>query len=329
MWHEGAEDALTFIATLSPADSPDWAGVYRLPGFTSRVSPDGHWVTLMSDKGLTGYDNHDANSGEPDEEVFIYGADSGRLTCASCDPSGARPVGGLDAGGSEAWTHQWVAASIPTWTEYAEQSSLHQSRFLSNNGRLFFDSIDPLVPGDINGRQDVYEWEPDGEGSCHGAPGCTYLISGGTGTADSEFVDASDSGDDVFFLTRDRLVAQDVDTNYDIYDARVCTSAEPCPAQQPSQALSCDSGDACKPAPTPQPAIFGQPSSATTFSSAGPSPARGVGSRPLTRAQMLAKALKACRAKKSRRRRTLCESAARRRYGPEHEARKTNRRPKS
>ena len=28
----------------------------------------------MSDRSLTGYDNHDAHSGKPDEEVFLYHA---------------------------------------------------------------------------------------------------------------------------------------------------------------------------------------------------------------------------------------------------------------
>ena len=37
---------------------------------------------------------------------------------------------------------------------------MYQSRYLSNQGRVFFDSVDPLVPGDINGKADVYQYEP-------------------------------------------------------------------------------------------------------------------------------------------------------------------------
>ena len=37
---------------------------------------------------------------------------------------------------------------------------LYQSRYLSNEGRLFFNSADALVPHDSNGREDVYEYEP-------------------------------------------------------------------------------------------------------------------------------------------------------------------------
>ncbi len=35
-------------------------------------------------------------------------------------------------------------------------------------GRLFFDSFDSLVPG-LDGKEDVYEYEPAGVGSCEAA----------------------------------------------------------------------------------------------------------------------------------------------------------------
>ena len=43
---------------------------------------------------------------------------------------------------------------------------LYQSRYLSDSGRLFFNSGDALVPQDVNGTWDVYEYEPEGVGSC-------------------------------------------------------------------------------------------------------------------------------------------------------------------
>ena len=33
----------------------------------------------VGSRNLTGYENHDANSGVPDEEVFLYDAAAGRL----------------------------------------------------------------------------------------------------------------------------------------------------------------------------------------------------------------------------------------------------------
>ena len=39
----------------------------------------GSGLAFMSRRPLTGYDNRDARSGEPDEEVFEYDAATGRI----------------------------------------------------------------------------------------------------------------------------------------------------------------------------------------------------------------------------------------------------------
>lgn len=91
MSHEGKA---TFVATLAP-DDLQWKGLSQygeLAYLPSRVSPSGRFLAFMSSRGLTGYDNRDAVSGERDEEVYLYDARSGRVVCASCDPTGARPV---------------------------------------------------------------------------------------------------------------------------------------------------------------------------------------------------------------------------------------------
>ena len=104
------------------------------------------------------------------------------------------------------WTGRQLAASIPGWTVPEESVSgyamTYQSRVLSDQGRVFFDSADALVPQDTNGREDVYEYEPQGVGSCARAGGCVSLISSGTSSEESVFLDASETGNDVFFLTR-------------------------------------------------------------------------------------------------------------------------------
>ncbi len=288
-----------FIAKLTGDDYPDWAETLtRMP---ARVSPDGHYLAFMSDGSPTGYDNLDANSGQPDEEVYLYHAETskegrlepGRLVCASCDPSGARPVG-IEASRApyrpinedNVWGEsQWLAADVPGWVGISGGSEpRYQPRYLSDSGRLFFNSVDPLVPQASNGVADVYEYEPAGDGSCTGSDltfsvtsgGCVALISGGSSGEESVFLDASENGDDVFFLTSAQLVGQDLDTASDVYDAHVCSATEPCPAVIDSPP-PCDTADSCRAAPTPQPAIFGAPASAT-FSGAGnivtpPSPA--------------------------------------------------------
>ena len=94
---EDGKWATRFIATLSSSDSAGWgskeAGQVHL---TARVSPDGRYLAFMSERELTGYDNVDVNpaaGGAHDEEVFLYDSQTQRLTCVSCDPTGARPRG--------------------------------------------------------------------------------------------------------------------------------------------------------------------------------------------------------------------------------------------
>jgi hypothetical protein len=125
---------------------------------------------------------------------------------------------------------------------------------LSSSGRrLFFNAYDSLVPGDTNGRKDVYEWERADEGECTAQSstfskqngGCLYMISSGQSPADSELFDATPSGSDVFFSTQSSLLPQDYGL-VDVYDARV-NGGLPSP---PLPAPSCE-GEACQGTPTP------------------------------------------------------------------------------
>jgi hypothetical protein len=252
---------------------------------TFRISPSGRFIAFMSDQELTGYDNRDAVSGQPDEEVYLYDASSNRLVCASCNPTGARPAGAesnvaqLVAGDFSFSSGIWVAANVPPWTVslgVSHNGQLYQPRYLSDSGRLFFDSHDALVPQDVNGTQDVYEYEPPGVGKCttsavtfsERSGGCVSLISSGSSAQESAFLDASETGGDVFFLTASKLVSQDYDNALDVYDAHECTAAAPCIAPPATTPPPCTTEAACKPSPTPQPSIFGLPASAT-FSGAG------------------------------------------------------------
>lgn len=338
--HSGSGWAVTFIAALSGGDSPDWAkdSPANLEDLTARVSPDGRWLAFMSARSLTGYDNRDALSGKPDEEVYLYEAGHERLVCASCNPTGARPVGEeyvhLGAGegskvsivgGSAVWEGStWLAANIPGWTPYATGRALHQSRYLSNSGRLFFNSSDALASQDVNGGWDVYQYEPPGVGGCTTTAasfsersGCVGLISSGTSPEESAFLDASETGDDVFFLTSARLVPRERETGLSLYDAHECTTSSPCFPEAAQATPPCDTEASCKAPPAPQPSIFGVPSSATFSGMGNLTPARAaslVKPKGLTRAQKLAKALRAC--KKKVRHVKRCERSARAKYGP-------------
>jgi hypothetical protein len=230
---------------------------------TSRVSPNGRFLAFQSRRSLTGYDNVVAQSSDcvgPNQfydkftpacpEVFLYDAEASTLVCASCNPTGGRPIGPsvlpfrVGAVLGHALRHRLGGSGWVTET--------YQQRYLDDSGRLFFDTQDALSPRDTNGQPDVYEYEN----------GQARLISGGFGGEASMFLDAGASGDDAFFLTRDQLTSQDRDEAVDLYDARV--GAQPDLAVPPP----CASSDACKSGPTPQPTVFGAPASAT-FSGAG------------------------------------------------------------
>jgi hypothetical protein len=346
----------TFVATLSGEDEKSWfapestalpphcdcGGVNRTQ-VTSQVSSSGRFVSFMSDGSLTGYDNVDAVSGHPDEEVYLYDAVANRLVCVSCNPTGARPVGvfdgpdGLLVDPGSAWGglggssgKHWIAAMTPSWYEVYEPqpgavTESYQPHFVSDGGRVFFDSPDGLVPQATNGLMNVYEYEPTGVGDCSASSssfsersdGCVSLLSAGTSSSESAFYDSSEAGNDAFFITTNRLVASDYDTAYDVYDARVCSASEPCPPVTASPP-PCTSGDSCKAAPTPQPEIFGPAPSATFSGTGNVTPASSkaiVRRRSLSMAQKLARTLRACRKEKGgRKTRTVCERRARKRY---------------
>jgi hypothetical protein len=241
LWHEGQ---ISFIAILSGEDSSDWSP--QPLTLSARVSPDGSHLAFLSRKGekLAGYDNtiaagdHCQPGAEAGElkgsplcpEAFLYDAESDTLRCASCNPSGERPTG---------------PTLLPGW-----RNPFEGPRYLSNDGsRLFFESLDALLPADESEKRDVYEFELPGKGSCTGestafdtsSGGCHFLISSGRSEDESYLLDASSEGRDAFFSTRSALSGWDRNENYDVYDAR-----EGGGFPEPPQELSCE-GEACKP----------------------------------------------------------------------------------
>ena len=359
----GGTRTTRFIAKLSAGDGPDWgspesSAMPPLHGHLSlssaRVSPDGQFLTFMSERSLTGYDDRDAASGERDEEVYLYDADTQRLSCASCNSNHTgsewqRPAGILDqrnAGeGSgllvdrpELWRGKSLAASLPTWNfnfVQVRSQALYQPRYLSDDGRLYFDAADALVAADTNGKEDVYQYEPDGIGSCTDSGGCVGLISSGTGDTPSVFLDASESGNDVFFMTEDELVPTDTDKSPDIYDAHVCEAASPCIVATVPSKEECTGNESCKGAPDAPPA-GGTPPASSTFSGPGNSAQEVAGTKtskpapkptpkPLTRKQKLAKALAQCHKDKNKHKRRSCEASARKRYGAKKSTKATKK----
>jgi hypothetical protein len=335
--HDVAAGTTELVASLSNRDAGDWETVNSdLADMVSHVSANGRYLVFMSQRSLTGYDNKDARSGEPDEEVYLFDGATDELHCVSCNPTGARPTGvfdtpefpGLLVDRPGIWWGDWLAGSIPGWTSVDKLHALYQPRVLFDSGRMFFDSPNALVPRDGNSQEDVYEYEPPGgegqpaDNSCttvsstysEKSGGCVSLISSGTSSEESAFLDASENGNDVFFLTASKLVSTDVDNALDVYDAHVCSAEAPCAPAPPPPPPAC-SGDACQnPVAPPGETTPGS----LTFHGPGNLTAPGVvrqKAKPLTRTQKLAKALRACHQVAGRARRAKCEKAARKKFG--------------
>ena len=223
------------------------------------------------------------------------------LFCASC--------GSTEEGASGYLPVSWNDTGLPQWVS-------------EDGDRVFFDSGTPLVSQDTNGKQDVYEWEREGSGTCMDGSGvnggCVFLLSGGTSPSDSWLIGASESGNDVFVATRAQLAPEDQNETFDLYDVRV-------DGVKPISPPQC-TGTGCQGVPAPPPTFATPPS--VTFNGVGnfTPPVTTVvktKAKTLSRAQKLTDALKACR-KESKHKRASCEARARKRYGPSKKAHKSS-----
>jgi DNA-binding beta-propeller fold protein YncE len=200
-WHDGT---VSYVGTLTVSqdvlvDLPrSWSDSNPM---AARVSPDGRHLLFVSHSGagLTGYDQGSC-SGFGCPEIYVYSAGSHALQCASCNPTGATAT---------------AAASVTThFGGGAAGVSSHLNHPLSDDGRhVFFDTAEALVPDDVNGASDAYEFDTQS--------GTVHLLSTGKDPSGSYFMDASGDGSNAFFISRQELVGWDHDQNYDLYDARV------------------------------------------------------------------------------------------------------------
>jgi hypothetical protein len=230
------DDQVEFVATVSAGDG-DWRpesrnGVGAGAPREARVSRDGEILVFVVDG-----------------DIYRYAADTHTTICVSCDPSGESSLAGLN---TSIKTTGFLSPLAP--------ASVLSSVMSADGGRIFFETSDSLSPADTNGSdgcpsvlatsafpvylscQDVYEWEANGVGTCQTPDGCIYLLTPGDVQDPSFLVGTSASGDDVFILTRARLVPQDTDHLRDLYDARVGGGL---PSQYEVPAQPCSSREAC------------------------------------------------------------------------------------
>jgi len=321
-WHEGV---LTFIARLVPTpegdvlpeDESDWRGWTNEEegggpsggARSSRVSVDGQRLLFSSRGKLTPYNNNGFT------EFYLYDAgqplSSDNPVCVSCNPAGTPAV----ASAHLTKSNEGLITGVPARNTFLTHN------LASDGRRVFFETAEALVPGDANLKNDVYEWEAKGEGSCESEAqdgGCLYLISTGQSSDRSYFGDASADGGSVMFFTRQSLVSQDQDNNADVYVARVDGGI---PGQNPQSAPAlCTQEEGCRGASSNTPSVFGAPATAALEGPGNllppptPPPPATAHRKPLTRAQQLAKALKTCRKKRDHRRRAACKRSAYKRF---------------
>jgi hypothetical protein len=238
-------------------------------GDAQTAGSDGRFLVFSSYGRLTGDDTDTA------QDVYRYDAESGLLVRVSAGEDGYEANGNSD-GEKEVSGNSSITPG--NWGGEVRLQYEMGTRAVSEDGsRVVFESAVPLSPDAVNGLANVYEWHegPAGEGS-------VSLISSGSGTQPVEKAVISPGGNDVFFITSQSLVSQDVDEAPDIYDARIGAGFPQAPA--PAQACS---GDACQ-GPLTNPAPLLVPGSVSQ------APGGNFAAPTLTNAAVTPKA-KACR----------------------------------
>ncbi|HEY5045205.1 MAG TPA: hypothetical protein VII53_05055 [Solirubrobacteraceae bacterium] len=270
-----------------------------IPVYSARASVDGSRLFFTATTHLTEDDQRPAtdSKGKPLFDVYVYDDTTGQIVRISQGPAGGNgpysatmgigPSGLLGSG------------SKPLGVDPRDISSDGSRVFFSTAERLTSDAAD-------NGKIKIYEWQN----------GATTLVSpsnaGGANPSDAIYADNSTDGSNVFFSSTDSLSCGDTDGGFsDIYDAHIGGTATACPQPPaPCQATNTCAAAALEPGVTPGSSVFSglgdQPLVVNRLSTAKITPA--------TRAQKLAKALKACRRKPHKQRR-VCESRARNSYG--------------
>jgi hypothetical protein len=163
-----------------------------------QVTPDGRFAAFVTTSNITAYDSHGF------AEMYRYDAEAEKVECVSCRPDGSAPID--DVLGSQG------------------------GRFLTDDGRVFFDTTEPLDPRDTNAGTEG-KGNPLGSDVYEFVDGRPQLITTGTGISISarQFIGGSFAGlygvsadgVDVYFGTFDTLVGQDRNgQQLKFYDAR-------------------------------------------------------------------------------------------------------------
>jgi hypothetical protein len=230
VWDEASEET-RLVAIVSEGDLTEAAGLPALNTWTnqvmtpvsgggahgpgnnsSRTTPDGRVFVFESRGQLTPYPTNGHR------EIYRYDARPETLQCVSCNPLSSQSTGDARFQNAIALLRESGGAA----------AIIHN---LSDDGsRVFFESDERLLREDVDGINDIYEWQPTVTG------GALNLISSGLSKPipipEQEFtgdpprpntlIAITPSGSDVVFVSMDRLVPQaGVGGVSSLYDARI------------------------------------------------------------------------------------------------------------
>jgi hypothetical protein len=317
---------VTYIATLSRADVELLQSATRVRPFIEsngltgqqtevgasalgpiRVTANGAYLVFESTLPLTA-DDHNTEAGRIN--VYEYTSENGLVRVSQ----GSLP--GSGNGRYSATIGSWHLPEPPDFANggrgeeppFTFGTSQDDGRALTESGAVFFSSREALATGAANGPLHVYEWKG----------GKTYLISlAGPEATDAHYLENSADGSSVYFSTTQAVLPTDTNGGWvNIWDARV-DGGLPTPAQ----ANPCAQNEC----PVSPPVARNTPLS-TTFSGPADSPLAAnpppvLAATETTKSQAgtraLANALRTCRTRnKKKRRRSICEKTARKKYGP-------------
>jgi len=319
----------------------------------AQTTPDGRFLVFSSPEMLAGDLNEETaeekTKGRPaPTAVYRYDSETGELTWVSHSAveEGGKPFKNeeskvkyegegrpalIDARPDEHQVLSAATADVEDWSRAmsGEGEEAGEAPHGHDGEYIVFTTNERLQASDVNQSGDVYLWHNgtvrmisdghDPQGVGNEGPANPANGEGGVTAAAT-----SVSGSDIFFSTRTQLVGQDTDVLRDFYDARIDGGFK-----APSVPIECPL-ESCQGPTSPPEEPGAAPSS---LFSAGGNLVGAVGGtlafqtatakpKPLTRAQLLARALKACKPKRGRKQRVACERQAKAKYASKANAKK-------
>jgi hypothetical protein len=284
---EGAEEACASDEELwRPNDSEREAA----------ASEDGRYLLFATSVDVTPDDTSNI------QQIFRYDGDTGEIVRISIGQAGFNNNGNTD---DESLTPRFDSPNFNAADSFIQTEFANSQAMSTDGSYVTFASSNALVPGALEHVRNVYLY--------HGGEVALLTPAQVPSQPDDASTVAgfglSASGHDVFFVTPLSLVPSDLDTQSDLYDARIeggfaATASSECVApgcRPPGQVIE----------------PFGPPASTGVVGGGNiPPPVLPKATstnKPKTRAQLLGAALKHCKALR-RKRRAVCERATKRRY---------------